>query len=82
MSWKSRIVLDDKILAGKPIIRGTRISVEHIVALLAEGWTNEQILKNYPMLKRQDIEAALKYAAEALRQERIYPIQSSQNGSR
>ena len=76
MSWKSRIVVDDKILAGKPIIRGTRISVEFIVALLAEGWTNEQILKNYPMLKKQDIEAALKYAAEALKQERVYSIQS------
>jgi uncharacterized protein (DUF433 family) len=45
--------------------------VEHIVALLGEGWTNDKILKNYPMLKKQDIEAALKYAAETLKQEKI-----------
>ncbi|HXQ92437.1 MAG TPA: DUF433 domain-containing protein [Nitrososphaerales archaeon] len=74
MSWKSRIVLDEKILTGKPVIRGTRISVEHIVALLGEGWTNEQILKNYSVLKKQDIEAALKYAAETLKQEKTYLI--------
>jgi len=74
MAWKSRIVLDEKILAGKPVIRGTRISVEHIVALLGEGWTNEQILKNYSVLKKQDIEAALKYAAETLKQEKTYLI--------
>jgi uncharacterized protein (DUF433 family) len=74
MSWKSRIILDEKVLAGKPVIRGTRISVEHIVSLLGKGWTNDQILKNYPMLKKRDIEAALKYAAETLKQEKIYPI--------
>ncbi len=69
LSWKSRIVLDDKILTGKPVIRETRISVEHIVALLAEGWTNDKILKNYSMLQKHDIEAALKYAAAILKQE-------------
>ena len=66
MSWKSRIILDSDILVGKPVIRGTRISVELILTLLANGSTNDQILEDYPMLKKQDIEAALKYAAEVI----------------
>jgi len=63
LSWKSRIIVDEKILAGKPVIRGTRISIEFIVDLVAQGWTKDVILKNYPMLKKQDIDAALKHAA-------------------
>jgi len=74
LSWKSRITTDEKILAGKPLIRGTRISVEFLVGLVANGWSNEQILENYPQLKKQDIEAALKYAAALLKDERIYHI--------
>lgn len=74
MSWKSRIVLDEKILAGKPIIRGTRISIEFIVDLVAQGWSNEQILSSHTMLKKQDIEAALKYAAATLKEEKIYRL--------
>jgi len=62
------------ILAGKPIIKGTRISVEFIVELLASGWAIDGILKNYPELKREDVLAALKYAAEVLREERIHPL--------
>ena len=72
--WKDRIVLDSRILVGKPVIKGTRIAVEHIVGLLAAGWTVERILRNYPQLKKQDIDAALKYAAETLKQEKIYSI--------
>jgi len=72
--WKDRIVVDDRILVGKPLIKGTRIAVEHIVDLLAAGWTVERILRNYPQLKKQDIDAALKYAAETLKQEKIYSI--------
>ena len=72
--WKDRIVLDERILAGKPVIKGTRIAVEHVVDLLAAGWTIEKVLHNYPQLKKQDIETALKYAAETLKQEKIYSI--------
>jgi uncharacterized protein (DUF433 family) len=50
-------------LEGKPIIKGTRIAVEFIVDLLANGWTTEEILKNYPQLKREDMTACLKYSA-------------------
>jgi uncharacterized protein (DUF433 family) len=57
--WKSRITVDPEILAGKPIIKGTRIPVELILDLLANGWTTEEILENYPQLKKEDITAAL-----------------------
>lgn len=58
----------------KPIIKGTRIAIEFIVELLAEGWTHEQILKNYPQLADEDIQAALHYASEMMKQEKVYPL--------
>ena len=72
--WRSRITVDSKILAGKPIIKGTRISVELILDLLAYGWTVKAILENYPHLKREDIIAVLRYATEILKEERVYPL--------
>jgi uncharacterized protein (DUF433 family) len=72
--WRNRIAVDSKVLAGKPVIRGTRISVEFILDLLANGWAIEEILKNYPQLKREDVIAALKYAAEILKEEKVYPL--------
>jgi uncharacterized protein (DUF433 family) len=72
--WRERIAVDPKILAGKPIVKGTRIAVEFILNLLANGWTNEKILKNYPQLKKEDITAALKYTTEILTEEKVYPL--------
>jgi len=72
--WRSRIAVDPSILAGKPIIKGTRISVELILDFLANGWTVETILENYPQLKKDDIIAVLKYATEILKEERVYPL--------
>jgi len=69
-----RIVIDPKILVGKPVIRGTRIAVEFVIDLLAEGWSHEQILSNYPHLKPEDITACLRYAGSIMKQERVYPI--------
>jgi uncharacterized protein (DUF433 family) len=71
--WRERIVIDEEILSGKPVIKGTRISVEFILELLGNGWTYEQVLYNYPQLGRGDIEAALRYAAEVLQDELVYP---------
>ncbi|MEK6964194.1 MAG: DUF433 domain-containing protein [Nanoarchaeota archaeon] len=68
-----RIVLDPKILAGKPIVKGTRISVEFIMELLSTGMTTEKILKEYPHLKEEDVLAALEYATRTLRHEEVYP---------
>ena len=74
MNWKERITIDPKILVGKPIIRGTRMAVEFIVELLAEGWTHEQIIANYPQLSDDDIQASLHYASEMMKQEKVYPL--------
>src|SRR5271157_2202313 len=59
MNWRDRITADPKVLVGKPVIKGTRIAVEFLMELLAEGWTHEQILGNYPHLTSDDIQAAL-----------------------
>jgi uncharacterized protein (DUF433 family) len=73
MSWQDRIAVDPGVLVGKPVIKGTRIAVEFLVELLAERWTHEQIVQNYPQLTEEDIQAALHYAAEVLKQEHVYP---------
>jgi uncharacterized protein (DUF433 family) len=72
MDWGKRISIDPEILVGKPIIKGTRISVEFVVDLLARGWTTEQVLKEYDHLKSEDIRACLAYASEMLKSERVY----------
>jgi uncharacterized protein (DUF433 family) len=74
MPDKDRILIDPKILVGKPVIRGTRIAVEFIIELLAEGWTVSQILENYPHLKAEDIQACLAYACQVMKMEKVYPI--------
>ncbi len=74
MNLQERIAVDPKVLVGKPVIKGTRIAVEFIVELLAEGWSHEQILQNYPQLADEDIQAALHYAAEVMKRERVYPL--------
>jgi uncharacterized protein (DUF433 family) len=72
--WRERITVDPKVLSGKPVIKGTRIAVEFILELLANSWTVEDILTNYPQLKREDVAAALKYAAEILKEEKAYTL--------
>jgi len=69
-----RIAIDPAVLCGKPVIRGTRLSVEFLIGLLADGWTEPDVLENYPELSHDDVLAALGYARERLRDERIYPL--------
>ena len=71
--WQ-RITVDPKIMAGKPIIRGTRIPVELIVRMLAQGIAEDAILREYPRLQSDDIRAALTYAASVLAQEDVFPL--------
>ena len=59
-----RVVVDPQVMVGKPVIKGTRIPVDLIVRLLAQGMTTEEILEDYPQLKKEDIKAALEYVAE------------------
>jgi uncharacterized protein (DUF433 family) len=74
MDWRDRIISDPAILVGKPVIRGTRISVELILGWLANGWTFEQILESYPHISRDDILAALAFATERLHEEDYIPV--------
>ena len=69
-----RITVDPRVLAGKPVIRGTRIPVELIVRMLAQGIAEEAILREYPRLQIDDIRAALTYAARVLAQEEVFPL--------
>jgi uncharacterized protein (DUF433 family) len=73
MTDLTRIVLDPAVLAGKPVIRGTRLSVEFIIGLMADGWSETDILHNYPGLSHGDIAACLAYARDVLKSEEVYP---------
>jgi len=74
MPWRERIVVDEEILAGKPVIRGTRLAVEFILDLLAAGQTESEILSNYPGLTREDLLACLAYASYLAHAYKAYPI--------
>jgi uncharacterized protein (DUF433 family) len=73
MAEHPRIALDPDILAGKPVIRGTRLSVEFIIGLLADGWTETQMLTAYPGISREDVFACLAYARDVLSSEKVFP---------
>lgn len=74
MPVSERIVIDPEILAGKPVIRGTRIAVELILDLLAAGQSENEILANYPGLAREDILACLAYASYLAHEYKAFPI--------
>ncbi|MBS3088552.1 DUF433 domain-containing protein [Candidatus Pacearchaeota archaeon] len=73
---EQRIVINQKVMAGKPIIRGTRIPVDLIVRLMAQGSTINEIIEDYPNLTKEDIKAALLYAALIAKGETIFPIKA------
>lgn len=70
----NRIETNPKVMVGKPVIKGTRITVELILRQLAQGVTTEDILANYSHLKREDIQAAVLYAARLVEEESAYPL--------
>ena len=74
MLWQERITLDPDILVGKPIIKGTRLAVEFMIDLLAQGWTTDEILRNYPGISLEDIQVRLSYASAMLKAEKAYAI--------
>lgn len=74
MSWRERIEVNPAILVGKPVVKGTRLAVEFVLDLLAAGCAEEEILRNYPGLTREDILACVAYAAEIIRTERVFPL--------
>ncbi len=72
MSGEERITVDPAVLVGKPVVKNTRLAVEFIIDLLAQGWTEADILHNYPGLTAEDIRACLAYASEVLKAEKVY----------
>lgn len=74
IDWQKHIHSDAKILAGKPIIKDTRISVELILELLSNGWTEEMILESYPKLTTADIKAVYAYLRDCVQQELYFPL--------
>jgi uncharacterized protein (DUF433 family) len=76
MDWQERIELNPAVLAGKPVVRGTRLAVEFVVELLADGSSEDEILSEYPQLTREDIQACLAYATDRLRSEKVYPLEA------
>lgn len=73
MAEHPRIALDPDVLVGKPVIRGTRLSVEFVIGLLAEGWSEGEIIANYPGVTRKDVLACLAYARDVLGSEKVFP---------
>jgi uncharacterized protein (DUF433 family) len=72
--WQDRIVIEPDIHHGDACIKGTRIPVSTIVGSLADGMSHQEIIENYPQLTEADIQAALAYAAEVMRQEVVLPL--------
>ena len=70
------IAVDPKVMLGKPVIKGTRITVENILEKLANGYSNAEIIEAYPHLNDEKIKAALSYAAQSLKSDFIYPVAS------
>ena len=78
MNWQDRIVIDPEILVGKPVVKGTRLAVAFIIDLLAQGWTEAEILRNYPGLTHEDVQACLAYASDVLQAEKVFPLAAPQ----
>jgi uncharacterized protein (DUF433 family) len=72
MDWKERIHSDKSILLGKPVIKGTRLSVEFILEQLASGWTEQQLLDNYSRLTREDLQAVFAYVYDCMQDGLLY----------
>ena len=74
MEWKNRIVSDPSILMGKPTVNGTRLAVGFLLDVFAQGWTKEQVLRNYPQLSEDDLRAVFAYSAARVGDEEVTPL--------
>ena len=74
MTWTDHIQGDPAVLGGKPVIKGTRLAVDFVLSLLAEGWSREQLRENYPQLTDEALRAVFAYAAEVLHDQTISRI--------
>jgi len=72
MDWRDYIHSNPKILLGKPTVKKTRLSVEFLLGLFAAGWTEQQVLENYPTLTAEALRAVFAFTAECMREEYFY----------
>ena len=76
MTWRDHIHSNPETLGGKPVVRGTRLAVHFLLGLLAEGWTQEQVLRNYPQLTPEGLRAVFAFASETLHDDTLYSVDS------
>ncbi|HLL81206.1 MAG TPA: DUF433 domain-containing protein [Longimicrobium sp.] len=74
MNWREYIHSDPGVLAGKPVVRGTRLAADFLLGLFASGWTHEQVLEGYPQLSADALRAVFAFAAEAMHDESFYAV--------
>jgi uncharacterized protein (DUF433 family) len=74
MAWTDHVHADPRIAGGKPVIKGTRLAVDFVLGLLAEGWSREQLRANYPQLTDDALLAVFGYAAEVLHDSTMLPV--------
>lgn len=74
MDWREYVHADPAILTGKPVVRGTRLSVDFLLELFALGWTHQQVLENYPQLTAEGLRAIFGFASEAMREESFHAV--------
>ena len=74
MTWQDYITTNPEVLAGKPVVRGTRLAVDFLLGLFAAGWSLEQVLENYPQLTPEAVRAVFAYAAEVTHDEALHLI--------
>ncbi|MBK8301938.1 MAG: DUF433 domain-containing protein [Chloracidobacterium sp.] len=74
MNWEDRIVSTEDIMAGKPCIKGTRLTIDFLLERLASGWSEKQLYESYPNLTPEDLRAIFAYASESLRDHLFLPV--------
>ncbi|MEO8085583.1 MAG: DUF433 domain-containing protein [Bacteroidota bacterium] len=74
MNWRDHIHSDKAILLGKPTLKGTRLAVDFIIERLADGWTEEQLLENYPGLTKENLQAVFAYIHECLKDGLLFDL--------
>ncbi len=78
MKWQEYIIEEEEVLVGKPTIKGTRISVEFLIGLLAQGWTEQQIFDNYPRIKKEHLQAIFLYVQDCFKDGLMYKPTSAE----
>ena len=74
MNWRQHIAVDSAVLTGKPVVKGTRLAVEFVLGLIAQRWSEAEILRNFPGLTHEQVLACVAYAQDFLSEERVFAV--------